>query len=479
MKKFLIFSILIGLTAISCTKDITDYNVDPKRPESVPAASLFTNAEKNLGDLMSEVSSSRNLLKIWSQHWTETTYNDEANYDIIGRDPSSRFWTLIYNNILQDLKSAKEAIAEDALLPDEDRANQLAIIDVIEVYSYQTLVDLNGDVPYTEALNVSENFNPAYDDASFIYEALITRISADVATLSQGGASFGGADIYYGGDTSKWMKFANSLKLRLGMRLADVNEYESLAKKTVSEAYASGVFESADDSAIISYEGAAPNTNPLYDLFVLQNRGEDYVAGQTSVNYLLSVNDPRIDNFFDNNVDGYKGGPIGGNNSYPAFSHINPNIVENPTYPGALLQYFEVQFFLAEAVERGFITGDAEAFYNEAVTANIVYYDGTVAEAAAYLAQGEVAYNSANWEKSIGTQKWIALFNNGFEAWTEWRRLDYPDFLVNSTLTNLPVPTRVFYPLDESALNETNYNAAVQNIGGSDDLYSKIFWDVN
>lgn len=477
MKKFLIFSILIGLTAVSCTKDITDYNVDPKRPESVPAAALFTNAEKNLGDLMSEVSSSRNLFKLWSQHWTETTYNDEANYDIIGRDPSSRFWTLLYNNVLQDLKSARAAIAEDELLPEEDRANQLAIIDVIEVYSYQTLVDLNGDVPYTEALNVSENFNPAYDDASSIYADLITRISADIATLSNGGASFGSADIYYSGDTAKWAKFANSLKLRLGMRLADVNP--TLAKTTVSEAYASGVMESADDSAIIYYEGAAPNTNPLYDLFVLQNRGEDYVAGVTSVDYLKSVNDPRIDNFLDDNVAGYKGGPIGGNNSYPAFSHINPNIVENPTYPGSLLQYFEVQFFLAEAVERGFITGNAADFYNEAVTANIVYYDGTEDEAATYLAQSAIAYNSANWEELIGTQKWVALFNNGFEAWTEWRRLDHPDFLVNSTLTDLPVPTRVFYPLDESALNKANYNAAVQNIGGSDDLYSRIFWDVN
>lgn len=471
MKKFLIFSMLIGLTVTSCTEDITDYNVDPKRPESVPAATLFTNAEKNIGDLMTEVSSGRNLFKLWSQHWTQATYTDESNYDIIGRDPSDGFWVRIYTNVLQDLKSARKAISEDALLSDQVRANQLAIIDIIEVYSYQTLVDLNGDVPYTDALNVSEVFSPAYDDASTIYQDLIRRISEDVNTLSSGGASFGSADIYYGGDTAKWMKFANSLKLRLGMRIGDAG--------TVSEAVASGVMESSDDSAIIYYEGAAPNTNPLFNLFVLNNRGEDYVAGETSVNYLLSVNDPRIDDFFDENFDDYIGGPIGANNAYANFSHIDPALTKEPTATGALLEYFEVQFFLAEAVERGFITGDAKTYYDNAVTASILKYNGTQAEATAYLAQPEVAYSSANYEELIGTQKWVALFNNGFEAWTEWRRMDYPDFLVNSAQSDLPVPTRVFYPLDELSLNKANYDAAVQNIGGTDDLYTKIFWDAN
>lgn len=477
MKKLLIFSLIIGFSVTSCTDDITDYNKDPKSPAEVPAATTFSNAEKNLGDLMTEISSGRNLLKLWTQHWTETTYNDEANYDIIGRDPSDGFWVRLYNNVLQDLKSSREAIAEDEFLDEETKANQLAIIDVLEVYSYQVLVDLNGDVPYSEALNIEESFSPAYDDAFTIYQDLISRVSADIETLSNGGSSWGSADIYYGGDTAKWAKFAASLKLRLGMRLADFDE--NLASTTVSEAYEAGVMESSDDSAIIKYEGSAPNTNPIYELFILDNRYADYVAGETSVNYLKSVNDPRLDDFFTTTEDGeYVGGPIGANNSYANFSHISEDIVFEPTYEGAIFQYFEVEFFLAEAIERGFIAGDAQEHYENAVTANILYYNGTAEEAAAYLAQPEVAYNSAEWEELIGTQKWIALFNRGFEGWTEWRRLDEPDFLVNSTLTDQPVPTRIFYPLDEIALNEANYRAAVENIGGSDDLYTKIFWDV-
>lgn len=476
MKKFLIFSILIGLTVTSCTEDITDYNVDPKNPEEVPAEFTFTNAEKELADLVNDMSSGSNVFRLWAQHWTETTYNDEANYDVIGRDLTDGYWTIIYSRVLNDLQSSKEVIQADEFLSDQTKANQLAIIDILEVYSYQMLVDLSGDVPYSETLQI-DNFTPVYDDASAIYQDLIKRISEDQATLANGGSSFGSADIFYNGDVSQWRKFANTLKLRLGMRLADVNE--SLASTTAQEAYNDGVMTSSDDSAIIYYETSAPNTNPVYELFELENRAEDYVAGVTSVNYLQSVNDPRIDDFFDENLeDGYLGGPIGGNNSYAGFTHIDPALVATPDAPGAILEYYEAEFFLAEAVERGFISGDAQQFYENGVTASILKYNGTQEEAEAYLSQSGVAYNSSNWEELIGTQKWIALFNRGFEAWTEYRRLDEPDFLVNSALTDLPVPTRVFYPTEEPALNAENYNAAVQNIGGSDDLYTKIFWDV-
>lgn len=481
MKKLLIYSMLIGVVFSACTDDITDYNVDPKNPEIVPAATTFTNAEKNLADLINTMGVGTNVFRLWAQHWTETTYNDEANYDVIGRDLSDGYWTAIYTNVLNDLKSSREAIDLDVVTTEDVKANQLAVITTLEVYAYQVLVDLNGDVPYTETLNIYEDSFPAYDDAATIYQDLIQRITDAQATLADGGASFGSADIFYNGDTTKWRKFANSLKLRLGMRLADVNA--TLAETTVSEAFEAGVFESSDDSAIINYKLSAPNTNPVYELFVLDNRGEDYIAGKTSVDYLQSFNDPRIDDFFDENLDTtavYVGGPIGGNNSYANYTHIDPNLVENPEAPGAILEYYEVQFFLAEAVERGFIAGSAEAYYNEAVTASILKYNGTQAEVDAYLAQPEVAYATAagDFEQKIGTQKWVALFNRGFEAWTEWRRLDYPDFLVNSVLSDLPVPNRVFYPTTEPAVNGENYDAAVQNLNGDDDLYTKVFWDV-
>lgn len=471
------------LLMVGCS-DITDNNVDPKRPAIVSAESTFTNAQKNLADLTTRMANGSNVFRLWAQHWTETTYTDEANYDIIGRDNSRGYWVTIYTNVLQDLKSARFAIDEDILLDASIKANQLALINLMEVYSIQVLVDLNGDVPYTEILNVDENLFPAYDDAFTIYKDLITRTTDAELTLQGGGDSFGGADIFYAGDTEKWRKFANTLKLRLGMRIADFDQ--ALASSTVQSAVNNGLFTSSEDSAIITYENAPPNTNPLYDLFVLQSRGQDYIAGATSVDYLNSVNDPRRQFFFDDNMDDdatpeveYIGGPIGGNNTYANYTHINPNIVENATYPGALLEYFEVQFFLAEAVERNFIPGDAAAYYTAGVTESIIINGGTAAEATAYLAQPEVAYATATggYKQKIGTQKWIALFHRGFEAWTEYRRLDFPQ-LVNSEISNLPVPTRIFYPTEEPALNGANYNAAVSKLG-EDTLYERIFWDVN
>jgi hypothetical protein len=474
MKKLII--ILVGTLLIYGCDDITDYNQNPKLPEAVPAATLFSNAEKNLADRITTISGS-NVFRLWSQHWSQATYVDESNYDILGRDPSAVYWASYYTNVLNDLKSAKALITSDNVIDEQTKANQLAVIETLEVYVYQHLVDLNGNVPYTAAVDITNLF-PVYDDAETIYLDLIERISAAQATLAAGGESFGSADIFYQGDVALWRKFANSVKLRLGMRIADSNP--SFASTTVSEAYDDGVLTSNADNAIIYYEvSPTDNNNPIYDLFETQSRREDYIAGKTSVDMLLALNDPRIDNFFDDNLPAYLGGPIGGNNAYGGFTHLNPDLVADPTATGSIMDYVEVTFFLAEAVERGFISGDAETFYNSGVEASILYYGGTSAEVTAYLAQPTVAYATAtgDYKQKIGTQKWISLFNRGFEAWTEYRRLDWP-VLATTVVSELPVPKRMIYPTTEAAVNGANYNEASSAIGG-DDLYTPLFWDVN
>lgn len=475
MKKIIIL-VIACFAIMSCTDDITKYNVDPKLPSVVPAATLFSNAEKNLADRITTISGS-NVFKLWSQHWAQATYTDESNYDIIGRDPSSAYWTTYYNNVLNDLKSAKEIINNDDVLNTQTKANQLALIEIIEVYTYQHLVDMNGDVPYTEAVDITNLF-PKYDDAETIYLDLISRISAAQSTLATGGESFGDADIFYAGDVVKWRKFANSLKLRLGMRLSDSNP--TVAATAVSEAFNAGVFDSNADNAIIYYEASpTDNNNPIFDLFENRNRREDYIAGETSVNMLTDLNDPRIGKYFDDNFTPYVGGPIGANNTYANFTHLNPTLVADATAPGSIMDYCEVAFFLAEAVERNFITGNAETFYNNGIEASILYYGGTNTEVTNYLAQADVAYSTASgdYKRKIGTQKWISLFNRGFEAWTEYRRLDWPQLAITAT-SNKTVPTRMIYPVTEVSVNGNNYEAASSAIGG-DDLYTKLFWDIN
>ena len=476
MKKIYTITAILGILISSCTEDITDYNDNPKLPTAVPPATLVANAEKSLADRITTISGS-NVFRLWAQHWAQATYIDESNYLIVGRDPSQAYWTTYYNNVMNDLNSAQALIEADEILDANTKANQLAIIETIKVYTFQHLVDLNGNVPYSEAADINNLF-PAYDDAETIYSDLIVRISEAQAALANGGTSFGSDDIFYGGDVTAWRKLANSIKLRLGMRLADFNP--TLASTTVSEAFNAGVFTSNDDNTIIAYEASpTDNTNPIYNLFETNNRREDYLAGKTSVDLLVELDDPRLNDFFADNKDPYLGGPIGGNNSYANFTHLNFDIVGDPTYPGSIMDYVEVAFFLAEAVERGFISGDAEEYYNAGIQASILYYGGTQEEVETYLANPSVAYSTAtgDYKQKIGTQKWISLFNRGFEAWTEYRRLDWPN-LVLSDQTQEPVPLRMIYPVKESAVNGFNYDAASSAIGG-DQLTTPLFWDVN
>jgi hypothetical protein len=159
---------------------------------------------------------------------------------------------------------------------------------------------------------------------------------------------------------------------------------------------------------------------------------------------------------------------------------VSDKIID-PAFEGLLLDYSEVEFLLAEAVERGFITGSAADHYNKAVTASITYWGGTAAEAAAYLAQPKVAYTTAGatWKEKIGFQKWLALYNRGWESWVEWRRLDYPRLSPPSggnVPAGLAIPVRMIYPIIEQTLNGANREAAAGAIGG-DLATTKLWWD--
>ncbi|TSA28801.1 MAG: SusD/RagB family nutrient-binding outer membrane lipoprotein [Bacteroidetes bacterium] len=337
------------------------------------------------------------------------------------------------------------------------------------------MVETFGNVPYSEALDPAIVL-PKYDDGLTIYKDLITRLNAAIASMDQGEASFGGADNMYYGDVAKWYKFANSLKLRMGMLLADVDE--TLARTTV-EAAAPNVIMSNADNALLTYMGSQPNNNPVNDNLVLSGRN-DFVGANTLIDVMNELNDPRLPFFFTTVGDppAYIGGIYGESNDFSQFSHVAPALTES-TYPSNFFDLTEVEFLLAEGVERGFLGGTAEEHYNKAITASIEAYGGTAGEIATYLADPKVAYSTAvgDWKQKIGTQKWIALYNRGFEGWTAWRMLDYPK-LVAPPDADSDVPLRLTYPVAEQTLNGANRAAAAAAIGG-DDVATKLFWDKN
>lgn len=476
MKKIIL--LIAGLSVItSCTDDLTSLNDDKKRSIEAPASTLFSNAQRNLVDHMSSANVNTNIFRLLSQQWTETTYTDESRYDLSTRNITQNFWNVLYRDVLRDLREAKSIIQnlEPAFTNPPVDQNQWQIAEILEVYTFAVLETTYGDIPYSKALDV-DNVFPEYEDDQAIHKDLISRLDAAMGKLDPDAESYGSADLIYEGDVAQWMKFANSLKLRLGIMLADVDA--TTAGRVAEEAAAAGVFESNDDNAKLPYLSAAPNTNPIW-VDLVQSGRRDFVAANTIVNMMLGLDDPRVPLYFTTDRNGgYTGGIYGSSNSYSAFSKPSTTITD-PTFPGVLLDYAEVEFLLAEAAARGFnVPGTAEEHYNNAITASILDWGGTEEDAQLYLANPKVAYGTAagDFRQKIGTQKWLALYNRGHEAWTEYRRLDAPTF---NTVAN-PIadfPLRYTYPVNEQNLNTRNYDAASTAIGG-DEVTTKLFWDV-
>lgn len=472
MKKIALIAATGLVILSSCNKDLSSLNIDQKNPSVVPSYTLFTNGQKNLATVVADVNVNDNIFKLITQQWTETTYTDESRYDLNTRSIPDLWWGILYRDCLRDFEEAKKLIPTD--VTDEGKQkNELAITDIHEVYAYYLLVNTFGDIPYSQALKTEILF-PKYDDAKTVYYDLLSRLDADIAALDESQASYDGADIIYQGDPVAWKKFANSLKLVMGMNISDSDPAKA---KEVVESAAPGAFTSNADNAVFQFLSAPPNTNPVWSNLVQSGRN-DFVPANTLVNLLKDLNDPRLPLLFTTDPDGdYSGGTAGKGNTFTSFSHVAAAQLA-PDAPFPLLDYTQVEFTLAEAVARGMnVGGTVEEHYNKAVTASIEQMGGTAEQAAAYLAQPDVAYTTAagDFKQKIARQEYIALYNRGFDAWTLIRRLDYPSLPepVNA-LSDFPV--RFTYPILEQNINTSNYNAAAQAIGG-DLVTTKLFWD--
>lgn len=469
---------ILGVASIlaSCSSDLEQYNVDPKNPESVSPAYMFSYAQYNLAKQFGDYDYNANVGVLWANYATQTTYIQEANYDAANRDIGGSIWDNIYTESLAEFKKAKEDLRAtevgEAELPVKN--NKLAQIKIMEVFAYQYLVDNFGNVPFTEALDIN-NVTPAYDDAEFIYRAIGDSLADAIDKLTVGAESFEEADLIYNGDMSKWKKFAHSLQLKMGIRVAESNP--DLASTWVNAAVEGGVFESNADNAEFNYTGTQPYVNPIYDYFVIDSRNTDFVATEDFLALLDELDDPRVDIYYDDNLDGEMIGGVYGaqGNAYSELTHLNPDFTEDPNQPTVLLSYSTVLFELAEAVERGFISGNAEEYYEMAIEANFEFLGLSSAEADAYIAANP--YDSSDWVNSIGIQKYVSLFFNGHEAWTEARRLGVPE-LATAASTGVANPKRMIYPVEEVLINTANYNEAATAVGG-DDTTSAIFWDVD
>lgn len=470
--KLIILSSFIILIS-SCKKDITSLNNDPKNPSLVFSWSLYTNAQKNLARTLASSNVNLNIFRLITQYWQETTYLNESRYNLTTRNINGNGWTALYRDVLNDLEASRKLIPTD-VANEAVRKNQLAMLDITEVYTYYYLVTTFGNIPYTKAMNIDSVY-PKYDDAKTVYNNLLSRLDADIAALNTSVEGFGSADIIYGGDIAMWKKFANSFKLKMAITIAD--DDAAKAKSAAEAAVAAGVFTSNDDNAKFIFKAAPPNTNPIWEDLVQSGR-KDFVANSTIVTMTDSLNDPRMPLYFTlDGSGGYSGGAPGRSSNYSTYSKPSEHITK-PEYPHTLLDYSEVEFLLAEAEARGFsVGGTAATHYDNAVTASIVDWGGTTIDAAAYLAQADVAYATAGgtYKQKIGIQKWLALYNRGWDSWIEWKRLDYPQLLPAYRAVS-DIPVRFTYPVNEQNYNTRNYTDASAAIGG-DKVTTKLWFD--
>jgi len=475
--KRIVISIISIMVLSSCMTDekYEDYNRDPKNPTQVSANFLYNSAVKSLTDQMTSTNVNDNVFRLLGQYWTETTYTEESNYDLTGRNIPQRHWSEMYRDVLLDLTNAQQLVMEDESKSEGEKSAAFAQSEVLMIYTWQQMVDTFGNIPYTEAL--TDNKLPVYDDAATIYTDLINRLDAAIPNLT--GSGFPGADVIYNGNGASWKAFANSLKLKMGLRIADVPSMQALSTSTVQSAVAAGVITSNAGNASFPYEGASPNTNPVWSSLVESGRA-DFVAANTIVDIMNTLEDPRRATYFRQNLGAgvYQGGIYGTTSNYFTNSQA-ADVMHDPTNPACLIDYAEVSFFLAEAAERSIVgtPADAEGHYNNAITASFDYWGA--ANVGDYLNNPAVAYTTASgdWREKIGTQFWLAMYNRGFEGWTAWRIYDAPQMNIPGDTEN-PVPFRYTYPVNEQNLNPTNWEAAAGAIGG-DAQSTKIFWDVN
>ena len=488
MKLFKTFSIavMISAVAISCD-DFGDLNVDPNNPSAAKTELLLTNAQRSISSVVGAVDPI-----LYVQYMSETQYDDAAKYATVQFDFNG--W---YSGPLQDLEeviklNSDESTAGD-MISGGSNANQIAAARIMKVYFYQMIVERWGPAPYSEALKGAENLRPAYDTQEAIYADLLTELSEAIAQFDGGVGPTG--DILFDGDVDSWKAFANALRVRMALRLADANP--SVARSTFESA-ASGVITS---DVMYPYLAEASNQNPWYGRFQTRT---DYAISDVFVDYLKDIQDPRLLKFaepapdFDDKDGVVEFSDIAG----MPYDTEDPGAITNAQVsfpsrfiggggPGVGLQdaplpivtVAEMHFAMAEAGARGWNlpVGDAPTHYALGVKASMEQwgvYDAAAYDA--YMAQAEVAYDAANYKKSIGTQKWVALFPNGYEAWAEWRRLDYPTLTPHSGALNTSgnIPVRHAYPTSEVQLNAENYQAAVSQLG-SDTEAVKLYFDKN
>ena len=468
MKRFKITLILFAalLVVSSCDKDFEEINQDPNNPISLPSHLIMPTAIRNAVNNMYSTFVGGDMGSCWSQQFAKVQYNDEARY-IPRQSVIASTWRVFYANVIS------QADAMYKLAEAEENNNMMGVALVIQAHGYSILTDLYGDVPFSEAINTDQGIiAPAYDEQEGVYSGIIDMLTRASALLGTGGTIDSGSDILYGGDAGLWEKFANSIKFRALMRISDVQPVGPQLQALVN---GGNMFSSNADEAKLIYLSADPNANPLYETIVFGTRGE-WKVNSFLVDMMSGKSDPRLPQYAQKQEDGiYRGKPSGLINvpsteyNYTNVSAIGEFYLQ-PETPGYYMSNAELHFLMAEAAQKGLISGSASAHYEAGMTAS---FEANEVDGSAYIAAN--ALGTLNPLQQIGNEKWLALFAQGLESWIEQKRTGYPVLTPALEGDINEIPSRLNYPEIEQSINAASYSDAVAS-QGADNLTTPIWW---
>ena len=507
--------VLITLLVTSCEKMET-INIDPNNPQSVPSNMLFSGAQKKMMDFIYDNWFGGRQSLTYAQYWAQRNYTEEDRYQIresVNNNYFNHLYSIIANlNRVIALNTDPKTAGTSALYGDNN--NQIAAARIMKVWLYSIITDTWGSVPYSEVDKLKDGiYHPKYDDQKIIYDDLIKELTEAANMINEDEPAFTGGDRIYGGDAEQWKKFANSLKCRLALHTSKVEG--SKWRQYIKEALESGVFESNEDVAAYHYSNVAPEWSLFYEGFFIDGRNDftitrpfaDILKGQRDTlnnkkHPWEGTVDPRLAMFTTPRGGKYIGMPLGiptsatnlFRNAAPTW-YFFPPMQLKADFPVPIMTYAEVLFIISEYND---FSMDE---YAEGVEASIDYWASVSGERVpdAYKAEYiDIVTQEVNAEV-VALQKYIDLFMNGTEAWVEIRRTGYPDQLLKpgeisamrpvasggtaiifNTLSDtkgLIIP-RVKYPTNESTLNGTSFNEAVNKfLGGTNNYYTPMFWD--
>jgi hypothetical protein len=472
MLKKIAYITLFALSLNSCSDTLDEVNKNPNATETPLPPYLLTGSLKQGADLYWGSENNFNSSLLFVQHWAKIQYTEPDRYDVSNTSFTS-LWNMGYATLITDLNTILNFSDQQA------NSNYKGIALTLRSWTFLLLTDAYGNIPYKEAgLKVT----PAYNTQKEVYTGLLEDLKQAQSLLSSTNGTVAG-DLAYKGDISKWKKLVNSLRLRIALRISD--KEPTLAKQAAIDATsdAAGLISNNNDTFKFTYT-SSPQQNPASAWFETR---DDFRISKTLVDKLNELSDPRLPVYAQLPSDASVGKYVGGGNGLSNSDANSQGFAKTSkpgkyfltsTSPAVIVSYSETLFNLSEAVARGYIAGNAELLYKDAITASLNQFGITdSATISNYLNQATVKYDAINYAKSIGTQKWIAFYGQGLDAFVEWRRLDYPVLTAGpATVLDGKIPSRFFYPGTEQSLNGTSYQNAV-TAQGKDLLTTKLWFD--